>query len=109
MPAPRGLASSARIPPSSRMFESPAAASAFVEARFMELLALVAPEVDPKEITRTCQEDGRICTFEGPWPGNELLKNWIRAVSDGRTGPEQLDGVMFSEFAAVEVDGEVAE
>lgn len=97
--------STQRIPPSVRPFDSPAAASAFIETQVLELFAAVSPDTDPKSIHKTCEPDGRICTFELPWPGDDFFKDWIRAISAGKTGPDKLDGVMFSEFEPVD-DGD---
>lgn len=101
MTAPPGA-----IPPSTRPFDSPEAAASFVEGRVLELFAAVSPHIDPKSIHKTCVSDGRVCTFEGPWPGDDFFLDWLRAISEGRTGQEALDGVMFSEFKPVDTDGE---
>lgn len=101
MSAPPGA-----IPPSTRPFDSPEAASTFVEGRVLGLFEAVAPQVDPKSIEKRCEPDGRICTFEGPWPGDDFLRQWLHAISEGRTGLEAMDGVRFSEFRPVEVEGQ---
>lgn len=87
-----------KIPPSTRPFGSPEEASDFIEAKVFGLFGAVAPELERRNITRDCTPDGRECTFEGPWPGDDFMVRWLRAISDGRTGPDALDGVKFSKF-----------
>jgi hypothetical protein len=93
------------IPPSTRAFATPEEASAFVEGKVFDLFAAVAPELDRASITKECSADGRRCTFEGPWPGDDFMKRWLHAIADGRTGPAAMDGVKFSKFSPVG-DGE---
>lgn len=85
----------------------PAAASAFVEEQVLELLAVVAPEADPKDFARHCTGEGRTCTFEGPWPADDFFERWVLAIADGRTGIDAMEGVTISRFERVEQDGEV--
>jgi hypothetical protein len=101
MQAPPGA-----IGPSTRPFASPEAAASFVEDRVLDLFAAVSPELDPETIHKSCVPDGRTCTFEGPWPGDDFLREWLRAIAEGRTSLAQMDGVRFSEFKPVEVDGQ---
>lgn len=101
MTAPPGA-----IPPSTHPFESPEAAAAFVEDRVLDLFAAVTPELDPKAIHKSCEPDGRTCTFEGPWPGDDFLRDWLRAIADGRTGNDKMQGVKFSEFKPVDEGGQ---
>jgi hypothetical protein len=77
-----------------------------VEDRVLDLFAAVSPELDPKTIHKSCAPDGRTCTFEGPWPGDDFLSEWLRAITDGRTSLAKMDGVRFSEFKPVEEDGQ---
>jgi hypothetical protein len=77
-----------------------------VEDRVLDLFASVSPELDPKTIHKSCAPDGRTCTFEGPWPGDDFLREWLRAISEGRTSLAKMDGVRFSEFKPVEEDGQ---
>lgn len=79
-----------------REFATPEEAEAFVTRNVLELFAVVTPEIDPASITAACTADGRHCTFEGPWPGDDLLRRWLQAIAAGETGPADLEGVTFS-------------
>ena len=89
-----------------RAFGSPEEAETFVAGRVTELFAAVAPEIDPADIERECSDDGRRCTFRGPWPGDDLFARWTRAIADGRTGLAEMQGVTFSSFKKVDDGGE---
>ncbi|MCB9684789.1 MAG: hypothetical protein H6738_14690 [Alphaproteobacteria bacterium] len=85
-------------PATHREFDTPEEAEAFVTRNVTELFAVVWPEIDPATITAACTVDGRHCTYEGPWPGDDFLKRWLVAISEGRTGPADMEGVTFSTF-----------
>lgn len=96
------------IPPSTRPFDSPDQASSYVRGKVMDLLAAIAPEIRPEDVQMECDPDGRICRFWAPWPGDDLLKRWLKAITEGRTSQEAMGGVMFSRFAPVQT-GDVTE
>lgn len=86
--------------------DDPELAAAFVEARVLDLLGQIAPEIPAAEIHKRCSDDGKLCTFSAPWPGDDLVPRWVRAIGDGRTGKDRLQGVTFSRFGPVERDGQ---
>lgn len=93
-------------PATHREFDTPEEAEAFVTRNVHELFAVVWPEIDPATITSTCTADGRHCTYEGPWLGDDFLKRWLVAISEGRTGPADMEGVTFSTFRPEDRGGE---
>jgi hypothetical protein len=95
-----------RIPRSVKPFSTAAEASDFVEGRVTALLSAVDPDLDVEHLERDCSPDGRVCTFYGPWPGDDFLKAWLIAISEQRTGIEALEGVRFSVFKPIEEGGE---
>lgn len=94
------------IPRSTRPFASAEAASDFVEDRVVELMGAVVPEADWRGMARECEPDGRTCTFVGPWPGDDFVQRWLEAISQDRTGLDELDGVRFSVLEPIVRDGE---
>ncbi len=89
-PAPEAAAGADFAEPEERMD--------FLDRNVIEWLAVVAPEVDPRDVDRTCAPDGRSCTFTGPWPGDDLLARMIRAQGSGEATREDLEGVTFSKL-----------
>ena len=81
--------------------------AALLEERVVELLVTVAPELDGVPITRSCTENGRTCTFEGQWPGDDFAGRWVDALASGVLEDDTLGGATFSTFERVEGgDGE---
>jgi hypothetical protein len=79
-----------------RTFDSTVEAERFVEDRVLELLLALEPGLDPTTLAHACSDDGRHCSFEGPWLGDDLTKRWVRAIAEGRTSLETMQGVRFS-------------
>jgi hypothetical protein len=83
-----------------RTYATPFEAEQFVEEKVVGLLVLLDATVDLGAVAHACTEDGRHCTFEGPWLGDQFLKNWVRAISNGTTSLDALGGVRFSGLRA---------
>jgi hypothetical protein len=81
-----------------RPHDGPLAAEAFVEDRVLELLLAIEPTLDPATLAHGCTDDGRHCTFEGPWLGDDFVRRWVKAISEGATSLEALEGVRFTGF-----------
>ncbi len=81
--------------------------AAVLEERVVDLLVTVAPELDGVPIARSCTENGRSCTFEGPWPGDDFASRWVDALASGALEDDALGGATFSAFERIEgADGE---
>ena len=68
------------------------------------LLGSVAPELDLSEVERSCADDGRHCTFTGPWPGDDFLSRWIEATAEGAISSDQLRGVVIERFEPIDLE-----
>jgi hypothetical protein len=88
-----------QVGPSTAAFASPDEAERYVRTRVEGLLGQIAPEVRPEDLEEDCADDGRTCTYHAPWPGDDLLKRWLKAIAEGRTSSEALGGVKFTRFA----------
>lgn len=66
------------------------------------VLEAIAPDLDLAGVARDCDPLARRCTFEGPWPGDDTLGRWVRALSDDRLRTEDLEGVTFRTFEPVD-------
>jgi hypothetical protein len=75
-----------------------------LEAGIHLLLGSVAPELDLTLVEGACADDGRRCTFSGPWPGDDFLGRWVEATADGRISSENLRGVVIERFEPVELE-----
>lgn len=73
-----------------------------IEQSVLNVLIGVAPELDEQDIQRSCSADGRRCTFEGPWPGNDFFGRWVQAIDDGMLTREDTAGVTFRRFEPVD-------
>lgn len=79
---------------------TPLESERLVEDKVIELLGLLDPSLDLTAVAHGCTDDGRHCTFEGPWVGDEYVQRWVQAISDGRTSLEALEGVRFSNLTS---------
>ena len=72
--------------------------AALLEDRVVNLLTTVAPELDGMAVSRTCSANGRTCTFEGPWPGDDFAVRWVETLASGELHSDDMDGVTFQTF-----------
>ncbi len=68
-----------------------------------DFVATLTPEFAGEGLSRSCNANGMVCTFEGP-ATDDFAVRWVQALSAGEMTEDTLQGTNLRDFAFYESD-----
>ncbi len=75
----------------------------WLEDRMNAFVDTLIPEAGAPTLSRSCADNGRTCTFEGP-ATDDFAARWVRALSYGDMNEDTLQGTHLRDFSFYESD-----